>query len=190
LFKCGLTQKKAAELFGVSLITNQRICQGTLGLSEEFAMKMEKELDVSAAWILANDDEAPIVTPRGGLWSKELYEFVQGSAYFAPEGKTARTVPKDASDEFIAWRLTRFCARVHAMLETTRNTPRQGILVHRLNKMLADLAEDFKPDPATFERYQPRIDKLEEAYFTAVNEIDRKETEELRDPPRDSDSPA
>jgi transcriptional regulator with XRE-family HTH domain len=85
LFKCGLTQKEAAKLLGVATITINRICQGTLALSEELATKMEQELDVAATWILANDDQAPIVTPRGGLWSKELYEFAQGSACLATE---------------------------------------------------------------------------------------------------------
>jgi hypothetical protein len=65
------------------------------------------------------------------------------------------------------------------MLETTRSTPRQGILVHRLEKMLTGLEEDFIPDPTTLERYASRIGELEKAYIDTADRIYRKEMEEL-----------
>ena len=191
IVKTGLTKDDLAKLVGVAPITIQRICYGTLGLSEDLAKRMEEELDIAASWLLENDEEKPIVTPRGGLWSKELYEFAQGSRFFATEKKadgkeehhyryeSAVAVSRGASDEFIAWRLTDFCARVNGMLETTRSTPRQGILVHRLEKMLTGLEKDFIPDPATLERYAPRIDGLEKAYLDTADKIYRKEIEEF-----------
>jgi hypothetical protein len=45
--------------------------------------------------------------------------------------------------------------------------------------MLSRLEEDFQPDPATLERYAPKIEELEASYLTIAREIHRKEMEEL-----------
>ena len=69
--KCGLTQRELGELLGVAMITIQRIEQGSLALSEDLATKAERELNVSAAWLLANDSKQPAVARSGlGLWTK------------------------------------------------------------------------------------------------------------------------
>src|ERR1700730_13890862 len=85
--KCGLTQPQLAKLLGVAGISLQRVEQGTLRMSEEMAAKAEKQLDVSGAYLLANDPTQAPVTPRGGLWNVEHYEFSQGSISHVKEVK-------------------------------------------------------------------------------------------------------
>jgi transcriptional regulator with XRE-family HTH domain len=182
--QCGLTQPELAEILGCHSATVQRIEQGTLQMSEDFAQKAEAALDVAASYLLANDAQQPPVTVRGGRWTKELYEFAQGARWFATEQKPSGTrirfrsgpLPLEgAMDEFTAWKLEDYTSKIHAMLESTKGTPRQGILLHRLNNALKALSEDFKPDAAVLEKYEPRLQKLSAAYDKVAKRISDEE---------------
>src|SRR5580704_2415053 len=82
--QCGLSQAELAKILargrkkGLAAVTVQRIEQGTLELSEDLARRAEEELGVSAAYLLANDLQEEPVTPKGGRWTTNLYEFAQG----------------------------------------------------------------------------------------------------------------
>ena len=76
-----------------------------------------------------------------------------------------------ATDEFTAWKLEDWTSKIHAMLESTKGSPRQGILLHRLNKALNAPAEDFKPDKAVLEKYEPSLQKLRAAYDKIARSI-------------------
>jgi transcriptional regulator with XRE-family HTH domain len=185
--ECQLNQPQLGKLLGVAPITVQKIEQGRLGLSEDLAGKAESELDVAAAWLLANDPKTPPVTPRGGKWSKDFFEFAQGSRFFLLEkGKRGNRyrintglAPEGAANEFTAYLAADYSAQIHAMLEGCKASPRQGVLVHRLKQMLESLAEDFRPDKATLNQYAPKIAKLEKAFDRKSKQIAQEETERL-----------
>ena len=82
---CGLTQPQLAKLLEVAPISIARIELGTLGLSEELAKKIQDQLDVSAEWLLGNNSSIPPLSPRSGYWTKDLYEFRQGSRFTVSE---------------------------------------------------------------------------------------------------------
>jgi len=50
-------------------------------------------------------------------------------------------------------------ALAHSMLEEYRDLAKQGILVHRLRKMLKALQEDFKSNEAILKQHRPKIKK-------------------------------
>jgi len=183
----GLTQKELAKLLGVAAISIQRIEQGTLPLSEDLAKKAESELDVSAGWLLANDPKEPAVSPRGTLWDKRLFEFTQGRRWSAteknPGGELAARIrlvgSGESADQFTAWKGAQFSALIYALLESVKGTPRQGVLLYRLNQALRKIQEDFKPDWGTLESHQARIDKLYEAYEKILKKQAELEMEQL-----------
>jgi transcriptional regulator with XRE-family HTH domain len=188
--QAGLSQSDLAKILGCAAVTVQKIEQGNLGLSEELAAKVEEELGVSAAWLLANDPTQPALTPRGGLWTVNHYEFAQGSRHVVTETKPGGTIadavaytrddilpplPPDlreiAANAFIDLTRAETDALVHAMLEETRNIPKQGILVHRLRKMLKALEEDFKPNEAVLKQHRQKIQKAREEYSAIRKQI-------------------
>jgi transcriptional regulator with XRE-family HTH domain len=183
----GLSQKELAKLLGCAGITVQKIEQGKLGLSEDLATKAQTELDISAAWLLANNPQIPAITPRRGTWSRDLYEFAQGGRFFALErvkGKkrfhvNTNIAPDEAADEFTAWRAAEYCAEIHAMLARAKKSPRQGILLHRLRRALDQLTEDFPPDQATLEAHAPRIARLHSAFRAKSKQIFEAEEERI-----------
>jgi hypothetical protein len=140
-------------------------------------VRVQEELNVSAAWLLANDPLRPAVTPRGGQWTKDIYEFTQGSRSVAtekkPDGKTRFLYRTDglppgdseiAANALIALKKAKTIAVIDALFEGTKRLPQQGILFHRLDKMLQTFQEDFNWDEATLKKHQPEIEKANEAY--------------------------
>jgi transcriptional regulator with XRE-family HTH domain len=197
--KAELTQAELAKILGVAAVSIQRIEQGRLGLSKELAEKAEKELGISADWLLANDPTKPAVTPHDVLWTKDFYEFTQGSvpvvlvkdlrgqetirvklnAAVRSEGTIRFGGAEDAAEAFIALTIAETVAVIHAMLEGTKRLPKQGILIHRLRKSLAALQEDFKPDEATLKEHQPKIQKADRAYKKILTAISETASERL-----------
>jgi transcriptional regulator with XRE-family HTH domain len=183
--KCGLPQPGLAKILGVAGVTVQRIEQGTLELSEDLARRAEEELGVSAAYLLANDPQEEPVTPKGGRWTTDMYEFSQGSRSNAveemPSGnkrfhvRAIDTVP-GAADTFIAWRTADYCAKIEGMLQATKGLPRQGILLHRLNKAMSALLESFPPDEATLAKHAPKVRKLKAAHDEIAQRLMQEES--------------
>ncbi|HEX3444686.1 MAG TPA: helix-turn-helix transcriptional regulator [Chthoniobacterales bacterium] len=183
--QCGLSQAELGEVLGYKKVTIQKIEQGHLAMSEELAEQAEKQLDVSAAWLLENNPDSAPVTPRGGRWTKELFEFAQGARSAVTE-KTAggttrgrvRAGPyplKGAADEFTQWKLCDVTSKIHALIAGTRGSPSQGILLHRLNTALKQLTEQFPADQSILAKYQPQLNKLRSAYDKTEREISYKE---------------
>jgi transcriptional regulator with XRE-family HTH domain len=188
--EAGLSQSELAKILGCAAVTVQKIEQGNLGLSEELAAKVEEELGVSAAWLLANDPKAPAVTSHGTFWTKDLYEFAQGMRSEVKEDSvdeiggsiTVRlfAMPvKGGEDPFVAWRLAEYTAKIHAMLQGCRSVPKLGILIHRLDKALNTFAKDFPPDAATSKIYEPEIKKLYESYHQTTKKKSDDEHDRL-----------
>jgi hypothetical protein len=82
-------------------------------------------------------------------------------------------------DEFLNWKLLSYSGRIHAMLEGAKGTPRQGILVHRLNKVIEELVETFKLDEATLSKHLPKIKKAREAYDAVAERISTEEHDKI-----------
>lgn len=168
--EAGLSQKELAKLLGVAGITVQKIEQGKLKLSEELAQKVQNELDVSAAWLLANDPKMPPVTFRGGSWAKIWYEYTQAL-------RLDRNFALDESaDAFTAWQIEELSAKIASLLRASKGTPKQGILLHRLRQSLSELAEQFPTDEAVLAQHAPRIAKLRGAFKHVSGEITKGET--------------
>src|SRR5258707_8788743 len=120
--KCGLSQPGLAKILRVAHVTVQRIEQGRLALSEELAGRTEEELGVSASYLLANDPQEEPVTPKGGRWTTDMYEFAQGSRSVAleemPSGEKhlhispQGSVIPETADSFIAWRVADYTAKI------------------------------------------------------------------------------
>jgi transcriptional regulator with XRE-family HTH domain len=184
----GLSQKQLAKLLDCSAITIQKIEQGHLKLSEDLARRAEREIDVSAGWLLANDPKLEPITPRGGAWSRDLFEFAQGGRFFALEkrqpGRSLFRVnfdiaPEESADEFTAWRAAEYSALIHAMLAKAKASPRQGILLNRLKTFTDSLAEDFPADETTLKAYAGKIDRLKTAFKRKAKQIGQAEEERL-----------
>ena len=64
----GLNQVEFARLVGCSPATIQKIEQGAVALSEALALRLQRKLTISAAWLFNNDPEIPALTPQGEPW--------------------------------------------------------------------------------------------------------------------------
>jgi transcriptional regulator with XRE-family HTH domain len=187
--KCGLPQPGLAKIIGVAAVTVQRIEQGTLELSEDLARRAEEELGVSAAYLLANDPQEEPVTPRGGRWTTDMYELAQGSRSVAleemPSGekhlhiRPEVSVIPETADSFIAWRVADYTAKIEAMLQATKGSPRQGILLHRLNKAISALTKDFALDQKTLFKHAPKLKKLRAAHDEITQQLAEKEYDRI-----------
>jgi len=51
------------------------------------------------------------------------------------------------------WHIVIFQAHIAALLKAAQGSPRQGILVHRINQALANLQKDFDEDMQTMAAY-------------------------------------
>jgi transcriptional regulator with XRE-family HTH domain len=186
--QAGLTQKELAKLLGVRPITVQSIEQGALKLSEELALKAESELDVAAAWLLANDPKIAPYTVRNSKWNRDLFEFRQGSRYAVSEQRSKKgsravmwnpnLAAVEIADEFTAWRAAHIAAEFDNLLRGSKGLPRQGILLRRIYRALEELKKDFPAAP-TRESYAARIAQLESAYEARSKALWEAEKEEL-----------
>ena len=181
--RAGLSQAELAKILGCAAVTVQRIEQGKLGLSEDLAVRAQKELGVSAAWLLANDPAQLAISPIGGLWAKDIYEATQGARlknkqqirHALQEADKAR-----AENEFISLKAAEAGTLIHAMSEGTKGLPKQGILLHRLNKMLESLKEDFPPDKRKLEELRRlEIEKARDEHDLTVYRLTEGENERL-----------
>src|SRR6516165_1508102 len=185
----GLSQREFAKILGCSLSTVQQIEQGELALSEKLAAKVQENVDVSAAWLLANDPAQLAVTPRGNVWTKNFFELVQGT----PPGHSYEVhhdVPADDArkmvETFTAKKRLEIVATIDALLEGSAGLPKQGILISRLNKTLKELQKEFRVDEKTLKRYEPQIQKATQAFEEVRNRFTARETQRIwRDNPRD-----
>jgi transcriptional regulator with XRE-family HTH domain len=180
--KTGLSQSQLSKILGCSIVTVQRIEQGTLALSEDLAAKAQKVLDVSADWLLVNDPTQPATTPRGGLWTEHFYELTQGT----PPGhswKITRGVPlaeaQNSVNAFTALKSAEIHAQIDAMLEGAKGRSKQGVLLHRVNKALAAWKEDFPLDESTLKKHRPKIEKARKVYDEISKKISDRELDEL-----------
>jgi transcriptional regulator with XRE-family HTH domain len=188
--ECGLSQPGLAKILGVAAVTVQRLEQGTLELSEDLARRAEEELGVSAAYLLANDPQEEPVTPRGGRWTTDIYELAQGSKETAIEempsgdrhlriGSGRPVVVPETADSLVAWRVADYTAKIDALLQATKGSRRQGILLHRLNKALSALTKDFLLDQKTLSRHAPRIKKLKAAHDEIAQRLMQEEHDRI-----------
>jgi transcriptional regulator with XRE-family HTH domain len=196
---CGLTQNDLAKLLEISAISVQRIEQGTLKLSEELANRIQDKLDVSAEWLLANDSKIPPLSSRNAYWTKELYEFVQGQHFVVTETRLSgkpgaiqvhidRT-PQELADKLTDWYIAMYQATIAALLKAAEGSPRQGILIHRLNQALAELQKDFDLDMDTMAAYADKQLEAQMAFKEAAKEFSERETKQLWQKPRKPASP-
>jgi transcriptional regulator with XRE-family HTH domain len=72
----GLTQRELAAMIGCSKVTIQKIelRDKKLSLPPALASRLEHEIGVSAAYLLAGNTRKPPITPRGGPLTKLGYE--------------------------------------------------------------------------------------------------------------------
>jgi transcriptional regulator with XRE-family HTH domain len=187
--KIGLTQFALAKVLGCHLMTVQKIEQGILPLSEEMAGRVETELDVASAWLLANNPQTPPVTPRGSAWAKEHYELAQERKRMPKPGvvvvrdpskpNLGLTYPLETVDLYIAWQIEELKILQKALLVGQKGYPGLGVIMFRLNKAAQDLAKEYEPDAATLEESSPECEELKKRYLAAT--IKRAE-EEMRKP--------
>jgi transcriptional regulator with XRE-family HTH domain len=175
-----LSQAQLASVLGCATITVRRIEQGTLKLTEKLALKAQQAFDVSAHWLLANDPSQPAKTPRGGLWTKDFYELTSGT----PQGHSWRVthdVPMADAEKlttaFTTLQALEINAQVCAMLEGARGLPKQGILLHRLRKMLKEQEKDFPLDKKTLDQHQAEIQKARNEYDALSAKLTRSDNE-------------
>jgi transcriptional regulator with XRE-family HTH domain len=183
----GLSQAQLAKILGVAAVSVQKIEQGHLALSEELAGKAQEVLDVSARWLLANDPTQSALTPRGNLWTKVFYELTSGTPpghsyeihYDVPAADARKSVRA-----FTALKKLKTFAVIDALFEGSAGLPKQGILFHRLDKVLKELKEEFKTDQTTLENYRPKIEKATKAFENVRKRITERETKRIwRDNP-------
>ena len=85
-----------------------------------------------------------------------------------------------AENEFISLNTAEAGTLIHAMLEGTKGLPKQGILLHRLNKMLESLKEDFPPDKRKLEELRRlEIEKARDEHDLTVYRLTEGENERL-----------
>jgi transcriptional regulator with XRE-family HTH domain len=184
--KAGLSQAQLSKMLGCAIVTVQRIEQGSLAPSEDLAVRAQMELGVAAAWLLANDSTRPALTPGGGKWDKSIYEFTQGERLEMRENirrgleasrKFAmKWCPPEAAELL---RANEARDRILVMLQRTQGLPKQGILLHRINKALNEMEEDFNPEKRTLEKESPETANARKAYDETVDRITEREKERL-----------
>lgn len=175
--ECRLSQKQLAKLLQYAPITIQQIEQGILALSEGLAFKAQKQLGISAAWLLENDILVPPVTPHRTTWTPAHYELAQAR-------QTDLSIDPDADsfEEMVAWRTALISTKIQAMLVGSKGLSRYGILAFRLNRMLNELEKAFPPDPATLQAQEKRNAQLYAAFLDKLSESSRAEAEEIWGP--------
>jgi transcriptional regulator with XRE-family HTH domain len=183
----GFSQIDLADLLGCSTATVQRIEQGTLALSEELAFKAQEALDISAAWLLANDPVRPPLTPRNGLWNRFNYEIARApqdefelvDISLRDELERENEVKREELyDDLAALEIS---AMYRAMLKKARGSPKRTILRFRGSKFFQELKKDFPFDKETFEQlYQLGYEKVLAEYkphaIGLMNQARRKPT--------------
>jgi transcriptional regulator with XRE-family HTH domain len=184
--RAGLSQARLAKLLGCAAVSVQRVEQGTLGLSEDLAVRAQLELGVAAGWLLANNSTRPALTPGGGKWDKSIYEFTQGERLEMRENirrgleasrKSAMKSQPPGPAELL--RANEARDRILVMLQRTQGLPKQGILLHRINKALNEMEEDFNPDKKTLEKESPETANARKAYDETVDRITERENKRL-----------
>jgi transcriptional regulator with XRE-family HTH domain len=183
----GLSQVDLADLLGCSTATVQRIEQGTLGLSEELALKVQEALDISATWLLANDPARPPITPGDRFWNRFNYEFARASQpEFEPVDISLRdelerenqVKTEELSEDLAALEID---AMYRAMLKKARGSPMRTILRFRVAKFFQELKKNFPFDKETFEElYRLGYEKVLAEYkphaIGLMNQARRKPT--------------
>jgi transcriptional regulator with XRE-family HTH domain len=170
-----LTQADLARVLGVSTILVQRIEQGRINLSERLARKTEAELDLSAAWLLANDPDAPPVTPRGSRWHPGLFQSLQGFQCVAKKRDNGKPSP-DAPEIFAELAFTKLVARLDSIIQANKARPQLGIILYRLNRFLDEMKVPI--DPAAETKYQTKINRLEKKYRALIDQAAQAEEAE------------
>jgi len=177
--KCGLTQRGLAEILGCHLMSVQKIEQGLLALSAKIARRAAKELDLSEAWLRANDPKQPPVTARGSLWSRRHYENAQDRKRIDLRADEQQALsiayPLEIAGPLIDWQLTEFHTQIHALLSGTKGTPSQGVVMFRVRELLKNLAEEFASDPEILAAAKNPLQKLQDAYVKAAMELTNRE---------------
>ena len=72
-----------------------------------------------------------------------------------------------------------FQAHIAALLKAAQGSPRQGILVHRINQALANLQKDFDEDMQTMAAYAEKMEEAQMIFRQAAKEYSEKETKQL-----------
>ena len=76
----GLTQEKLGKLVGKARRTIQAIEIGKLRLTEDLAAEISEKTGISARWLLEGKPDAPMMTPEGEAYTKEVFDALRGRA--------------------------------------------------------------------------------------------------------------
>jgi len=76
----GLTQEKLGKLVGKARRTIQAIEIGKLRLTEDLAAEISAKTGISARWLLEGKPDAPMLTPGGEAYTKEVFDALRGRA--------------------------------------------------------------------------------------------------------------
>jgi transcriptional regulator with XRE-family HTH domain len=134
----GVGQKEMASLLHCATITVQKIENGGLRLSDEFAKRVSHETGVHIAWLLNGDPTAPPVTIAGAPYANEFYLRFRAR-------KTASS--KIIDELMLATYGLRCHVRIRAIIESAHRRRADFQFVrYKLDRFLDDLAAEFGED--------------------------------------------
>jgi transcriptional regulator with XRE-family HTH domain len=180
----GLSQAELASILVCATATVQRIEQGTLALSEKIALQAQETLNVSAAWLLANNPgQAPITPPpEQKLWNRLSYELAGGARdkkYHKNLSLLREADKEQAEIEYAELKTNELSHEIWAMLYTYRGDVKQAILVHRLHQAVRKIRNDFPPSEVAFDyeqrqRLQRARDEKDLTHFRFIEQIEKQ----------------
>ena len=132
----GITQRELAEMVGCSKVTIQKVelRDKKLSLPPALASRIEHEVGVSAAYLLAGDARKPPVTPRGGPLTKLAYE--------AHRAKLEAGMRPEKSVFFPF----REIAELGAIASAAGGKGRLAFFNYKLDRILREMRKDFGAD--------------------------------------------
>lgn len=141
----GITQKEMADLLNCSRQAVQGIELGSLDLSDEMAMRISSECDVSVEWLLAGNPAAPAKTRAGKTFSKATWEEHRASIDLLLRAVNSPAL-KDIPRKITTYAMPHLATMLHIILEQGLFRRRLDLYSYKLRSALLEVAKELKVD--------------------------------------------
>lgn len=162
----GLPIEKFADLIGKKTPTIRSLESGRLKLSEETALRIDRETGLSARWLLEGDPDKPMHSAEefgGGSYSKQKFEEIQAGKNAAKETRFEVILPKTTPARLHV-NAVMSCLRWFPILSAAKRSGKQEVAFYLLGMFFDEMEERFGFDFKTPEKINRK------AKLTAAND--------------------